>query len=87
MQTDLQIPARILNLELNSEKKDHRVKIKDIEKMNNYMDLARGLKNLKLRVISIVIAAFGTVFQKVWKREREREREIIGRIEITFRVK
>ena len=43
---------------------DHRVELKESEKKDKYMDLARELKkhwNRKRTVIPIVIGAFGTV--------------------------
>ena len=42
---------------------NHRVKIKENEKRDKYLDLARELKNLlnmKIIVISIVVGALGT---------------------------
>ena len=44
----------------------HRVKLKESEKKDKYLDLARELKknklcNMKLTFISIIIGAFGTV--------------------------
>ena len=43
---------------------DHRIKLKESEKKDKYLDLARELKklwNMKVTVIPIVIAALGTV--------------------------
>ena len=43
---------------------DHRVKLKESEKKDKYVDLARELKkpwNMKVTVIPIVIGALGTV--------------------------
>ena len=43
---------------------DHRVKLKEGEKKEKYLDLARELKklwNMKVTVIPIVIGALGTV--------------------------
>ena len=43
---------------------DHRIKVKESEKKNKYLDLARELKklwNIKLIIIPIMIGAFGTV--------------------------
>ena len=43
---------------------DHRIKLKESEKRDKYLDLARELKNLwnmKVTIIPIVIGAFGTV--------------------------
>ena len=43
---------------------DHRIKLKECEKKDKYLDLARELKKLwymKVTIIPIVIGAFGTV--------------------------
>ena len=43
---------------------DHRVKIKESEKRDKYLDLARELRkllNIKVTVITVVIGALGTV--------------------------
>ena len=43
---------------------DHRVKLKENEKMDKYLDLAREVKklwNMKVKVIPIVVGALGTV--------------------------
>ena len=43
---------------------DHRVKLKECEKKDKYLDLARELKklwNMKMTIIPIVIGALGTV--------------------------
>ena len=43
---------------------DHRIKLKESEKKDKYLDLARDFKklwNMKVTIISIVIGAFGTV--------------------------
>ena len=42
---------------------DHRVKLKESEKRDKYLDLARDLKkqwNMKVMVVPIVISALGT---------------------------
>ena len=42
---------------------DHRIKLKECENKDKYLDLARKLKNLrnmKVTIIPIVIGAFGT---------------------------
>ena len=47
---------------------DHRLKLKEREKKNKYLDLARELKKLwdmKVTVIPIVIRAFGTVTKRL----------------------
>ena len=43
---------------------DHRIKLKECEKKDKYLDLARELKkvwNMKVTIVPIVIGAFGTV--------------------------
>ena len=43
---------------------DHRIKLKECEKWDKYLDLARDLKklwNMKVTIIPSVIGAFGTV--------------------------
>ena len=43
---------------------DHRVKLKESEKKDKYLDLAKELKNrwnMKVTIIPIVIGALGTV--------------------------
>ena len=43
---------------------DHRIKLKECEKSDKYLDLAKELKklwNMKVTIIPIVIGAFGTV--------------------------
>ena len=48
---------------------DHRMKLKECEKKDKYLGLARGLKklwNMKMTIIPIVIGAFGTV-TKDWR--------------------
>ena len=43
---------------------DHRVKIKEGEKIDKYLDLARELEklwNMKVMLISIVVGVLGTV--------------------------
>ena len=76
IQTDYLISARQPDLVIINMKKktcrivdfvvpaDHRVKLKESEKKNKYLDLARGLKkpwNMKVMFIPIVIGALGTV--------------------------
>ena len=49
---------------------DHRVKLKECEKKDKYIDLARELKklwNMQVTIISIVIGAFGTVTEILLK--------------------
>ena len=43
---------------------DHRIKLKECEKKDKYLDFARELKklwNMKVMIVPIVIAAFGTI--------------------------
>ena len=50
---------------------DHRVKLKESEKRNKYLDLTRELKNpwnKKVTIIPIVISALGTV-PKDWYKD------------------
>ena len=54
---------------MNTVPVDHRVKIKENEKKDKYLDLARGLKklwNMQVTVLPIIINALGTV-PKGWK--------------------
>ena len=49
---------------------DHRIKLKECEKKDNYLDLGRELKklwNMKVTIIPIVIGAFGTVTKRLLK--------------------
>ena len=49
---------------------DHRIKLKECEKRDKYLDLARELKKLwdmKVTIIPIVIGAFGTVTKGLLK--------------------
>ena len=49
---------------------DHRIKLKECEKKDKYLDLDRRLKKLwtmKVTIIPIVIGAFGTVTKGVLK--------------------
>ena len=61
---------------------DHRVKLKESEKKDKYLDLARELKklwNIKLMFISIVIGALGIVTKRLIKGLEDLE--IRGRVE------
>ena len=43
---------------------DHRINLKECEKKDKYLNLARGLKklwNLKVTIVPIVIGALGTI--------------------------
>ena len=49
---------------------DHRIKLKECEKRDKYLDLTRELKqlwNMKVTIIPIVIGAFGTVTKGLLK--------------------
>ena len=49
---------------------DHRIKLKESEKKDKYLNLARELKklwNIKVTIIPIVIGAFGTVTKGLLK--------------------
>ena len=82
IQTDHLISARRPDLIIiNAKKKtckivdfavpaDHRIKLKESEKKDKYLDLSRELKklwNMKLRIKLIVIGAFGTVTKGLLK--------------------
>ena len=76
MQTNDLIPVRRLDLIIIDKKKrtckivnfavpaDHKIKLKECESKDKYLDLARELKklwNMLMAIIPIVIGAFGTV--------------------------
>ncbi len=49
---------------------DHRIKLKESEKKDKYLNLARELKklwNIKVTIIPIVIGAFGTITKGLLK--------------------
>ena len=61
---------------------DHRVKLKESEKKDKYLDLARELKklwNMQVTIIPIVIGAFGTVTK--WLLKGLEDLEVGGRVE------
>ena len=61
---------------------DDRVKLKECEKKDKYLDLARELKklwNMQVTIIPIVIGAFGTVTKGLLKGLEDLE--IGGRVE------
>ena len=61
---------------------DHRIKLKECEKKDKYLDLARELKklwNMQVKIIPIVIGAFGTVTKGLLKGLEDLE--IGGRVE------
>ena len=50
---------------------DHRVKLKEIENRDKYLDFARELKklwNMKVTIIPIVTGALGTVIKRIHTR-------------------
>ena len=61
---------------------DHRIKLKESEKQDKYLDLVRGLKklwNMKVVIILIVNGAFGTVTKGLLKGLEDLE--VGGRVE------
>ena len=61
---------------------DHRIKLKECEKRDKYIDLARELKklwNMKVTIIPIVTGAFGTVTKGLLKGLEDLE--VGGRVE------
>ncbi len=61
---------------------DHRIKLKECEKKDKYLDLARELKklwNVQVTIIPIVIGAFGTVTKGLLKGLEDLE--VGGRVE------
>ena len=49
---------------------DHRIKLKECEKKDKYLDLARELKklwNIKVTIVPIVIGGFGTITKGLLK--------------------
>ena len=94
IQTDHLIPARRPDLIIINRKKrtskivdsavpaDHRIKQKECEKKDKYLDLARELKklwNMPVTIIPIVIGAFGTVTKGLLKGLEDLE--VGGRVE------
>ena len=82
IQTDHLIPARRPDLIINNKKKrickivdfaapaDHRINLKECEKKDKYLDLARELKklwNMIVTFVPIVIGAFGTITKGLLK--------------------
>ena len=77
IQTDHLIPARRPDLKIINYKKkrickivdfaipaDHRINLKECEKKDKYLDLARELKilwNMKVTIVPIMIGALGTI--------------------------
>ena len=82
IQTDHLIPARRPDLIIINEKKrickivvfavpaDHKINLKESEKKDKYLDLARELKklwNMKVTIVPIVIGASGTITKRLLK--------------------
>ena len=93
IQTDHLIPARRPDLIIINKKKrtckivdfavpaDHRIKLKECERKDKYLDLARDLKklwNIQVTIIPIVIGAFGTVTKGLLKGLEDLE--VVGRV-------
>ena len=91
IQTDHLIPARRLHLIIINKKKrtckivvfavpaDNRIKLKECEKKDKYLDLARELKKLWNMQVTIIIGAFGTVTKGLLKGLEDLE--VGGRVE------
>ena len=61
---------------------DHRIKLKECEKKDKYLDLAREWKklwNMKVTIVPIVISAFGTITKGLLKGLEDLE--VGGRVE------
>ena len=61
---------------------DHRINLKESEKNDKYLDLARELKklwNMKVTIVPIVIGAFGTITKGLLKGVEDLE--VGGRVE------
>ncbi len=61
---------------------DHRIKLKEYEKEDKYLDLAREKKkmwNMQVTIIPIVIGAFGTVTERLLRGLEDLE--VGGRVE------
>ncbi len=60
-------PCKIVDFAISA---DHRIKLKEYEKKDNYLDLARELKkqwNMLVTMIPIVMGAFGSVTKGIQK--------------------
>ena len=94
IQTDHLIPARRPDLIIINKRKeickivdfavpaDHRINLKESEKKDNYLDLARELKklwNMKITIVPIVIGPLGTVTKVLLKGLADLE--VDGRVE------
>ena len=66
---------------------DNRIKLKECEKKDKYLDLARKLKklwNIRVTIIPIVIGTFGTVTKELLKCLEDLE--IGGRVETIYTI-
>ena len=94
IQTDQLIPARRRDLIIINKKKrickivdfavpaDHRINVKESEKRDKYLDLARELKklwNMEVTIVPIVISALGTITKELLKGLEDLE--VGGRVE------
>ena len=94
IQADHLIPARRSDLIITNKKKkickivdfavppDHRINLKECEKKDEYLDLAKDLKklwNMKVTIVPIVIGALGTITKGLLKGLENLE--IGGRVE------
>ena len=94
IQTDYLIPVRRPDLIIINKKKrickivdfavlaDHKINLKESEKKDKYLDLARELKklwNMKVTIVPIVIGALGTVTKGLLKDLEDLE--VSGRVE------
>ena len=78
IQTDHQIQARRPDLIIIN----HRINLKECEKKDKYLDLARELKkllNMNVTIVQIVIGAFGTITKGLLKGLEDLE--VGGRVE------
>ena len=61
---------------------DHKINLKECEKKDKYLDLARELKklwNMKVTIVPILIGAFGTITKGLLKGQEDLE--VGGRVE------
>ena len=94
IQTDHLIPARRPDLIIINKRKrickivdfavpaDHRINLKESEKIDKYLDLAKELKklwNMKVTIVPIVIDALGTITKGLLKGLEDLE--VSGRVE------
>ena len=78
----LEKKKRICNIVDFAVQTDHRINLKECEKKNKYLDLARELKklwNMKVTIVTIVIGALGTITKGLLKGLEDLE--VDGRVE------